>query len=266
MKPRLAVALCLTLVWGGARADVSITYRHGSEPASRIDIHNDRLRLTSRDAQGQRQIILFDAGKRQLTVLDPARKTYLELDEATLARQMAALKQMRSQMRALMKAQIAKLPPEQREQAEARLQQQQASTADKEPDITLHQLSKRNRLLGVSCRELEVHYDGKPKSRVCLASAKNAGLTPSDAATLQGLYVFLEHLQASAMHNLAGPTRTAAPPQLMKRLNGVAMRIQPLPQGEATHVVKLEHQPLPADTFVIPEGYTSLRIPGLPGN
>src|SRR5687768_588935 len=105
----------------GQSADgIFITQRvtSGGVPLTvQVQIEATRMRTEMAGPNGAVQVMIFDGGKQVLYIVDPARKTYMEMTKADADRLGGQMQGAIGQMQ----AQLEKLPPAQRAQMEAML-------------------------------------------------------------------------------------------------------------------------------------------------
>src|SRR5687767_10283989 len=81
----------------------------------RVQLEATRMRTEMAGPNGVMNVMIFDGDKQVLYIIDPARKTYMEMTKADVDRMSAQLQGSAAQMQ----AQLEKLPPAQRAQMEA---------------------------------------------------------------------------------------------------------------------------------------------------
>ena len=96
------------LVPAVSMADTAMIYKEGTGQ-SMLRIADGKVRFDSHDDENY---MLFDAASRQMTMVDPAKREYTVMDEATLD----ALQSTLDTLMAQVQAQMANLPPEMRAQ------------------------------------------------------------------------------------------------------------------------------------------------------
>src|SRR5215203_1670923 len=103
MIKSIAFASALFVLTGTAQAAdglliVQKTTSGGAPQTNQIQIENKRMRAESSGPTGGKQIVMFDATKEVLTMVDPDKKTYAELTKADVEKLGAQMAGAQSQM------------------------------------------------------------------------------------------------------------------------------------------------------------------------
>src|SRR4051812_4381 len=109
------VIVCCSLV---ARAGTVIQQEGGeigsSKPKSKVTLYLDagkmRFETQDPDNKGEKSVVIFDAGKQVMWMINPTDNSYREMDKA----QMDAMGAQMSKAMEQMQAQMANMPPQQR--------------------------------------------------------------------------------------------------------------------------------------------------------
>lgn len=159
----------------------------GTSPAitSQIQLEANRMR-TEMDVDGRRQIIVFDGAKGLLHIIDPARKSYIEMTKAD-AERMGGM--MQSAM-AMMKEQMAKMPPAQRAQMEQKMAGLMGGAAAAGPP-PVYQRNGTDTVAKRACDKYDVLTSGKKTGELCTVAPTALGLAASDFAVLSQLTEFM---------------------------------------------------------------------------
>lgn len=178
--------------------------------------------------------------------LDDNDQTYIVFDQATMT-QLA--KQLSSQLER-QKEQIAKLPPDQRAQLEALLDEQ----GIKEVDAI--DTGKSDKVEGRSCRVWEITRGGKPDDQICVVPfASLPGKENIQAVFASFAKVFEE--MAKNVPTLAGMMSNEFDAQV--KVNGFPVRSRAYDNGrlgEHEQLLKVwREEAVPASMFEIPAGY-----------
>lgn len=136
--------------------------------------------------------MLRDTAQKKMWVLDHAKKAAIVVSEEDSK----ALEARQAQFRAQMKAQIEKLPAEQRARAEATML---AMTEPPKPASFTYEKKKGStrKVSGISCDDYVVKREGKPAGEACFATWKAVGL---EAETFRK--TMLESMPTAAMSGM----------------------------------------------------------------
>ena len=232
-----------------------------SSPAEAgIEIQTETRRLQGEDKRVRRASAFFDRrdmrldtkegrrgiiyrGERGLVwVVDRKKGTYLEFDKPSP-----------EALAAQARARIDALPPGERAAADA------AVSAG--PDAVLSSLrieetGKRDRILDIPCRELDVAAAGQRIARVCMASYGDAGVDPGSFAVVNEVKALLEDSVAVLAAGDVGADELTAL-ETFAQLDGVPLRVLAYRDGQPraeTVVTGLAQKDLAAGVFELPDG------------
>ena len=128
-----------------------------------------------KEADGPTRTMIRDMAAKKLFVVDHQRKLVMVITEedskATEARQ--------AQFREQLKAQLEKMPPEQRARVE---QNMLGAQGDAKPPVYSYEKKKTpaRKIGNYSCQDYTITRDGKPGGEGCFASWKDIGITADD--------------------------------------------------------------------------------------
>lgn len=194
------------------------------------------------------RIMLRDADQKKMWLVDNDKKLLIVITEEDSK----ALEARQAQFRAQMKAQLEKLPPEQRARMEATmLGGQGPSDPAKQPAFTYEKKKSPSRkVAGFSCDDYTVKRDGQLHGEGCYTAWKSVGMTADEFKN-----TMLKAMPSSAA---AGPmvqafeAHNSAPGLPVERIvydaNGVVLH--------RTTLKSFTKTALPADKFELPKGYT----------
>jgi len=256
-RPPLATALAflaLAALPAPALAGVVIKAKsHGESGASVMELEGKRMRTESTGSS--ERITLFDGQAQRLLLVNPEKKSYRVMDEASAKRtadQMAA--------------RLAQLPPEVR----ARLQAQPgAGATPARHRWTIEKTGASATVAGRACTFYRVLKDGKAegtgghRQEFCLI-AWGGDLRRDDFAALAAMGLFAEKLASTMASGLGGGR---GPGDLDGRLFGGWFADAPGFPGQAVRIdasgartvdwelVSVERRSIPADRFAPPAGF-----------
>lgn len=182
----LAMPLALGLV-SGVSADTTLAYE-GKGVTGHIYLSPNALRMDFPDAS-----IIYDSQRNELISLMPRERKYVVMTE----KDMQAIGDMQKQMMQQMEAQLASLPPEQREQMR-QMMGGMVQTADSQPVVRYVNSGKKDTVLGKTCDIHVLQVDGKTRSRICLAMAESLDVPAADYAGFHRMMAFMRQMDHSA--------------------------------------------------------------------
>ncbi len=243
MRPWMITLLAL-LLGSTALADATLRFvesRNGERLVHILSIRGGKVRL---EDAGDPHVILYDAEKHRLVLLDTAARIYRIIDEAEMRRQMESLEAMMAEI----KAQLKGLPPEQRRAIERQL-----GLVPKPPEVKAKRGEERN-LHGFSCQAWHLYRGKTFFQEVCLADARGVGISEEDYLT------FIR--AASALKGLARQASSLAGGRLQVMaadIEGIPVQVKDLTRGSTSQLAGVSTAPLDGGLFQIPEGFTPLN-------
>jgi hypothetical protein len=252
----LAVALLVVLAAPPADAGYAMFDQEGGQTL----VSKGRVKHAG---QADQPTMVFDMGRSRLWFANPRTRSYWE---GTAEEYCAAVKGMMSsamsEMEKQMKEQLAKMPPDQRAQAEQMMKQalQQAQGVQpgaqpaKPAKVTVERTAEQATIAGQAARKYRVLADGQPSLDVWLGS--DAGL-----AQELGLARMPESYGRMAACLDSRPTGQAvfeSPEYRQLYSQGWPLRIVSLEGGTprpVVEIVRIEKRDLPEAEFTPPAGY-----------
>lgn len=219
------------------------------QPHSVIYAQGGQFRMDSLDASGHLQdfVLVRDGNIWQV---DVTKRTFYLFDKAALADQQASMQGRWQEM-------LQRLPPEQRAAMEARMsavmQHAQQTTA------SLTDTGQTDRVGSWTCAVWRLQLNGKPSSDACVA--RRGALTGGDEL-VESTHKAAQ-TAADVLGSLPATRATAVRMALYGKSDGFPVRTRNLdgdtPEDEEI-VSSIKTQPLPADTFAIPKGFTQTTL------
>ena len=232
----------------------------GERPSSVMRAQGGKARIESGAQRGGVVIFKDDT----MYILDPQRKTYMVIDQATLERTMGAMSGMMEQMR----AQMANLPPEQRAAMENMMKQNGISMdpAAKAPTYDVVATGATDKAAGLTCKVMNVKRDGSLWQQLCVVPNGSVPGYSEFAALAQSMRKMIEKAGSMAQQFMGGPLQHDE--ALAAKLNGIPVITRRFRDGipEKNEVVVKSWQTtnVGAEQFEIPTGYTKQEMPSLP--
>jgi len=256
MKARLALLAAVSLAATPAAADTRMSYSTPDGSSPQIAIKGDQVRMEG-NARG-RAITLFDASSRQMTVIEPSKRSYYRMDAESMKQQGRQVSEQMRQMREQMEKQLANMPEEQREMMRKQMEQMmpEQPAADAGGDIRFESSGESARVAGIACEISTVYREGQPIQRVCIAAPGSLGMSSGDRDTLRSLFGFLQDMASSF-----GGARMGAqvPAKMMEAFDGVPIRSEDLQGGNSWTLQDVETGSIDSSEFSIPSGYSEVE-------
>jgi hypothetical protein len=213
-----------------------------------IQVKGNRVRL----APATRPVyVIYDKTRNLAVYVDTYRKTYTEIDQASLDRYTGMVSAMRGQFQ----AQLQLLPPAQRAMLEERMGNLAGIPEGGLPDLDkLHTVARGKRIVGgFHCQLHQILEEKQVVGDICLSSAAEAGVSPDDFATLTAMMDFLRHAASTARQLTGGLTESTR--LLFSGLQGVPVAARDYQNRQQFIVAGVSRQPLNSDLFNGYQGY-----------
>ncbi len=218
----------------------------GAPLTVRVQIEATRTRTEMAGPNGVMNVTIFDGGKQVLYIVDPARKTYMEMTKADVDRLSA---QMQGSM-AQMQAQLEKMPPAQRAQMEAMMKGVQ------------HTRTGSDTVGRWTCDKYDLTQGGQKIGEVCSVNMATLGFGATDFDVMR---------QMGAFYSAMAPLM----PAQLTGVSGIDQRdssdfpvktVMMVPGGTmTTEVVEAGRQTFPDSLFAVPAGFTKQDLPAAMG-
>lgn len=187
--------------------------------------------------------MLYDSSKNSVFVVEPQRRSYLELNQDEMRRYGKQI----GAARAMVDEQLKGLLPEQR----AAIEKMMGGTTRREP-LLFQSTSKRREIAGHGCTQGQLVRFNKTKNKhvvqedVCLSAPKDIGMSEADYATVRKLYALMHEMQ-----DLGAPGILPD----FSEIDGVPIEVSN-PNGDFQRLKGVTHTALPAQSFTVPPDYT----------
>jgi hypothetical protein len=260
----VAASACALACAAPARAGVTLVSEFaatGQTPRqAKSFVGTDRVRVET----ASNDVIIFRGDRDLMWILRPKDHTYVEMNRDS----MKALRQQMDAAMAKMKAEIEKLPPEQRARIEKTMKERGLDTPGierAEEPVKVEPTGRSDVVGGLACRELEVYRGAAKQYEVCVADWQTAGVTKDDLAALRKVGSWQDEIRSGTPLAVGGAARGDDAMKLMDRLDGVPVRVRGFREGKAAsemRVTKIEKTGLDATLFDVPPGYRMKTIGG----
>ncbi len=149
-------------------------------------IQGDRLSVVPRDGADR---LIYERDKRFI-IVDNRNREYMVMDRAA----MEEMAQVANDAMRQVEAQLAALPPEQREQMRQMMGGMMQAMAGEQMKIDYRATGRRGKTELGHCEWHEILRDGKREGAVCLADAGEVGVPAADAELLSSMQGFIQSL------------------------------------------------------------------------
>lgn len=246
----LMTAMTVGIV-GAAQADTKLTYTDtGFAPQERqtiIQIHGDKVRMGE---VGSDIYSLYDNTKKMLYTVNTKTKQFIETTPEKTRERMTKVVDMQNQFKEEMKKQMASMPEDQRKQVEERIQQSEAALKAPPPAIKMEKTERKETIQGMECAISTVKMDDKAVRDVCIAAS---GMDEADHKMLVSMFEYMDGIAAESA-KAQGATPPSEGSASLHR-EGLALRIQALPEGPRSELSSLQKDALVETEFAVPTGF-----------
>lgn len=243
------MALLLGVCASAAGAQGRLNYGPpGGSTEQVLEIGVDAVRMTQSAATTW---LLYRDDEAALYIVDDGQRAYQKVDQAMAE---ALMEQIRT-MQAAVEAQLAMLPPEQREMMRSMMPPVPDYSA---ASYRVELLQGRHKAAGYACRALRVLKDDKPLEQMCLVSVEALKLKPADLALLKRM--------SATMSQVAADFGANAMAAVLEEVDGIPVEHRD-PGADRAKLVLLgiERGMPPAGRFKVPAGYRQQAMfPGAP--
>lgn len=255
---RSASSLAIVLLAGGVAAAaegvqlVQRTTTADTTLTSQVQIAQDKMRAEIVDpTSGLKQAVIFDAGRQVIIVINPERRTYMEVTKAQIDQIGTQMQGMMAQMEAAM----ANMPPEQRAQIEA-MMRGRGMSVPQAPTLE-YRKTGTDRVGQWACDTYEATENGQKVMDLCTVEPSALGLTAADAETMRQLAEFFTKLvpQGASMLDVGSPERG---------FTGVPVRTTTTAGGDqvTTELAEVSRQNFDDSIFEVPAGFQKQEFMG----
>jgi uncharacterized protein DUF4412 len=256
MNPRRTVLWALLFVFLPALLSAGTVFTVKEQAArgsslNKLYLQGGRLRVESTTGTGQTHVVLYDAGSGSFKVLDPAKKTWVELPPGG-AEQQAAITKMVMERKDLSETKKKQILDNMKMNAE-----RHGMYGGKPPNPPQYKKAASGvKVNGFTADQYEVTRDGQKVREVWLADPKSLGLDLADFAAFKKLG---ERLGASS----TGPGNTASYAWEPGAPEGVPVRGILYENGQPSITADLtavSHEAVAPALFEVPKDYARTNL------
>ena len=197
--------------------------------------------------------MIFRGDKNLMWFVNDDKKSYQQMDEATIDRLAAQMAEARAQM----KARLAQMPPERRAEAEAMMKRFDTGRPSASK-VEYRRIGATKLIGGHLCTEYDSYYDKDLQAHLWVAPYAALNVSPSDAAVFKKMGEFFGKLTGA----MGGAQKQDYVP--LHELNGIPLLTQDVDDGKLTAetlVESVSRAPIAASTFAVPAGYRMEAMP-----
>jgi hypothetical protein len=242
-------------------ADLTIIVKQTDQEhtgTSRMHLAKGHVRIEQDEAAAGKHILIFDAAKQTIWVLNMNDKIYMEITKEDMA-------QVRTQMDAAivaMRERLKDLPPEQRQQAEEMMQQLGGGMTPGAAPLQYRKVGT-DRVVRWSCDKYESYQNNQKRREACTIAPEQLGLTAQDFEAFQRFAA-----AASSMSPMGAGPLAGLPTKADSSLAGFPLRMRFFADGQAAfswEVTDVQRETLPAAAFQVPADFRKEPL-GQPGH
>lgn len=239
-KPLVCLAAIAGLLGAGAAgADTTLVYDTGAGDFV-VKIRPGEIRIDDASERWQ----LYRADKQTIYSVDPAQKSYVQMDKQAAG----AIKAQMQTLRENMEKQLSRLSEAQQAQARAMMAQQVPGLGGEQSETTIEATGGTDTVAGKRCRKMQTLRDGKPQESLCVASAKTLGMAGAEFETVESMFSLMQSMLAgTGLEHIGLPYLS---------LDGMPVRYQDPNSGNTRTLKRISHESLPDLAFDIPASYT----------
>jgi hypothetical protein len=259
-KIALVTGLCmvglsgLPLVAADGLLIVEKTTTGTKSDTNHMQIEKDRMRAETTGGNGDKQIVMFDATKQVIDIVNVDQKTYTEMTKADLDALSAQVAGAASQISDAM----ARMPPAQRAQIEAMMRGRGMGTPGAPaapPAKTEYRKTGTDKVGKWTCDKYEGYLNNQKTTELCTVEPRALGLGATDLDITQQLAGFFKNMSPQARERVA----MIGNPEVQGYSGFPVRRIAFSSNGQVEttkEIVEITHENFSASTYEIPAGFT----------
>lgn len=252
--------LCTQLAF----SDATVVYEQSSstqKSMNSMQIKDGKIRFSPPNQNNNYS--LYDSKTGILTHVDAAQKKYLTMDENDIKKQASEAKKQMDAMRQQMLAKMEGMPPEQRKQVEAMMNNHLARVETQKNPAKVEQkkTSRTETVNGIQCTVHESYIDGIKNNEICITEPDKMGLNSQDAQAIMAMQGFMKRMQKVAQTMMGSNTASTD-------IQGIPLHTKLFaPDGSIkleTRLSSISMAPVSSEKVSIPAGFTSMQMPAVP--
>jgi len=202
---------------------------------------------------------IYDATEKVIWHVEPATKSYMRIDEASM-------RQIGSQMDAAMKQmqeQMEKMPEEQRQQMEQMMKGVMGGGEVEKTTWTVEPSNEKKDIQGRSCKRYDVLANGVKQSEIWATSWKEAGVPKESFDVLRDFASFMEEIAASIPAFAKAMQEQGGVMPGLEKIDGFPIRVVDFEGSEPTQettFTSVEEKKIDAAFYKVPADYTEKKL------
>ena len=216
----------------------------GASFTVQVQIEAARMRTEMAGPDGVMSVTIFDGGRQVLSIVDPARKTYMEMTKADVDRLSAQMLGSAAQVQ----AQLEKVPQAQRAQMAAMMKGVQ------------HTRTGSDTVGRWTCDKYDLTISGQKIGEVCMVNAAALGFAATDFDVMAQMGAFYSAMASLMPNQLPGVSGIDPRGSSDFPVRTVIM----MGQGQTvttTEVIEAGRRTFADSLFVVPAGFTKQDLP-----
>lgn len=209
--------------------------------------------------------LLYDQARSAITIINHKDRTFMVLDEQSIAKFMSGTMQMMNRVQEQLNQQMKGMSPEQRAQIERMMGgMMQPPKQAESPPIKYIKTNKSQKVSGIACQITHMVKAGKPVTEVCLAKTNAVNMPAADLKTLLSMQATATKL-AGAAAPLLERLGSEMPELGGQNLDGLPLMVTDLSGNSRTRmtVKSVTQGSVPKGAMSIPKGYRPSQLPSL---
>lgn len=202
-----------------------------------VAVQEGRVRID----QGGGAWMLYDSGKNSVSLVEPQRRSYVELTREELRRYGQQL----GAARKLLDEQLPGLLPEQR----AAIEKMMGGAARREP-LLFQPTGQKRKVSGYPCSMGRLVRRSEVQEEACIAAPADIGMPKTDYASVRSMYQLMHEMQELGAPGIL--------PDLSE-IDGIPIEVRN-PSGDLQRIRKASNEKLPAENFAMPAGYARENV------
>jgi hypothetical protein len=242
-------------------ADATLIVQGSDGLRSMIQLRGGKGKMS---AAGVDEYVVYDAGSRTITYVEPAQRQYTQVTEAELQSGLQTAAGIRETVAPYMAEMLAGLPPEQRRMIEQRMGAFPGAPAagSKPQAVQVKTVARGSHIIaGLQCKASGIVKNGQPAAEVCMATGPSGKLSKQDFDTLQAMVAFSRGMAGSAGNMLGAQAKQLD--FLVTDIDGVPVAVRDLESGKRYEVTAVSDAALSDGLFNGYGGFQRQELPGL---
>jgi hypothetical protein len=243
---KILQTLLLSCLATTAIADTTLTFTSKKDKvAMKMQLSNNMMRATS--VGDESTYMIYDASNTTFTTFIADKKQYFVMDKESIEK----LGDVSAMIDSILEKQLANIPESQREMMRGIMEKTVKSQMPKEaPKPSYSFNGKSTSFNGIDC-EVVIKKAGKNKSEFCVTKYSNVGMSSDEYSVITSFQNTIEKLaqQYGQDHSMDFSSL------------GDYIPVQYKQEGESGTLKDVNHDKLDPSIFVIPEGYSQMKMP-----